>query len=413
MDAMELRALRTLGERDEWRVSELPESIDIDLLRCLDAEGVIEARYVTAHNHAKFPGDAPNITYSHSSWFSPIQNPGMAGPWEKWLRPQQHDCWNPPREVRVSDRGRAELARAARFAESKRPTDPAVEQVMARAAMFRASGADVYPGVLLVIRGDNFALRPVEDVDYSPGRDGIIGVAMWGLESNTSVIGDDGTPEGAVPLIAVDRERPRTGLPLADAWIARADVVRRVLSGSTLGESGMDAVTETAAIRQVVSVLRSQAVAVIASLPGSATVARAALARVADGETPTVDDLNDAIQAILASTVIDRSESPAPPRTGATGDEASEKSESSNGAPKQRVLKDVHWTVLCEVAASLSPFEPALRANSKGLPKYDALLRRLRELEVEGLVERPLGERSGWCATDKGRQRLKDNDFEI
>ncbi|MBX3316475.1 MAG: hypothetical protein KF902_06370 [Phycisphaeraceae bacterium] len=413
MDATELRALRALAERDVWPVNELPEWIDVDLLRCLDVEGVIEGRYVTAHNNAKYPGDAPNITYSQSTWFSPLQKPSLAGPWENWVRPEGYDCWNPPREIRISDKGRAVLARAVRYSESKHPTDPEAEEVMARAAMFRASGADVYPGVLLVIRGDNFALRPVEDVDYSPGRDGIIGIAMWGLEANTSVIGEDGVAEGAVRMIAVDREQPRTGLSLADAWIARADVVRRVLSGSTLGESGMDAVMETAAIRQVVSVLRSQAVAVIALLPENATAARAALARVADGETPKVDDLNDAIQAILASAVVDRSESPAPPRTGATEDEVSGTSKSSNGAPKQRVLKDVHWTVLCEVAASLSPFEPALRANSKGLPKYDALLRRLRELEVEGLVERPLGERSGWCATEKGRQRLKDNGFNI
>lgn len=413
MDATELRALRALGERDEWPLNELPDGIDVDILRCLDVEGVIEGRYVTARNQARSPGAAPNIAYSHSSWFSPIQNPGMAGPWEKWLRPQQHDCWNPPREIRVTDRGRAVLARAVRYSESKHPTDPAAEEVMARAAMFRASSAEVYPGVLLVIRGDNFALRPVEDADYSPGRDGIIGVAMWGLEGSSTVIGDDGTPEGAVSLIAVDRERPRTGVPLVDAWIARADVARRLLAGLSTGESGMDPVMETAAIRQVVSVLRSKAIAVIASLPESATAARLALARVCDEEIPTVDDLNDAIQAILASAVTVRSESATSQAPGATGDGSPGTSESSKADIKQRVLKDVHWTVLCEVAASLVPFEPALRADTRGLPKYDALLRRLRELEVEGLVARPLGERSGWCATDEGRQRLKDNDFDI
>lgn len=413
MDAMELSALRVLDERDVWKVNELPASMDVDVLRCLDMDGVIEARYVTAVSDGRNPDGTPRIGQWTSAWFSPIQNPGMAGPWDKWLRPQTYDCWNPPREVRLSDRGRAELARAERYAESRRPTDPAAEQVLARAAMFRASGAEVYPGVLLVIRGDNFALRPVEDAAYSPDRDKIIGIAMWGLETNTSVTGDDGVSEGAVPLIAIDRERPATGLPLADAWIARADVVRRVLAGSTLGESGMDARMEAAAVRQVISALRSQAVAVMASLPANATAARVALARVADNEIPTVDDLNGAIQAILASAVTDRSESTTLPTAGATGDEASGTSESSNGAPKKRVLKDVHWTVLCEVAGSLAPFQPALRANSKGLPKYDSLLRRLRELEIEGLVERPLGERSGWCATDKGRQRLKDNDFEI
>ncbi len=413
MDATELRALRALAQRDVWPVNELPDGIDVDTLRCLDVEGVIEARYVTAKNQTRSPGDAPNIAYSHSAWFSPIQNPGMAGPWEKWLRPQKYDCWNPPREVRVSDRGRAEVARAARYTESRRPTDPVAEEVRARAAMFRASGAEVYPGVLLVIRSGSFALLPVEDADYSPGRDSIIGVAMWGLEANTSVIGEDGVAEGAVRMIAVDRERPRTGVSLADAWIARADVVRRVLSGSTLGESGMDTAMESAAMRQVVSVMKSQALAVIASLPAVATAARLALARVADGDTPTVDDLNDAIQAILASAVAVRPESTTLPTPGATEDDASGTSESSSGAPKERVLKDVHWTVLCEVAGSLAPFQPVSRADSKGLPKYDALRRRLRELEVEGLVERPLGERSGWCVTDEGRQRLKDNDFEI
>ncbi len=411
MDAIELKALRTLGERDEWPVNELPESIDIDLLRCLDAEGVIEARYVTAHNHAKFPGDAPNLTYSRSSWFSPIQNPGMAGPWEKWLRPQGYDCWNLPREVRVSDRGRAELARAARFADSRRPTDPAAEQVMARAAMFRASGASVYPGVLLVIRGGSFALHPVEDAHFDPDRDSIVGVAMWGIESREGTANEAPSEEGQVPLIAVDRDRPRTGLPVADAWIARADVARRILAGATGEPIGINPAVEAAATSQVISTVRAQAIGVIAALPLTTTSARSAIARVSDSDRPSVELLDAAIQALLAAVPL----SPLTDQENGSVKEERDNSAASKENPVQqlRPLRDFHWTLLCEIAASLSPFEPAKRAGTSGFPKYHTLLRRLRELRIEGLVDRPLGERSGWCVTDKGRQRLKDNGFEV
>lgn len=305
MDAIELKALRTLGERDEWPVNELPDWIDVDLLRCLDVEGVIEARYVTAHNHAKFPGDAPNLTYSRSSWFSPIQNPGMAGPWEKWLRPQGYDCWNLPREVRVSDRGRAELAKARRLQPLEAPAGPEWDAAMAAASSFRQTRAKVFPGTLMAIRGASFALHPVQDAEFGSDGKQVIGCAIWGASANFEIgmaLVESDTGPAYAPIVSGDRGRPTTGVPLIDAWITRADVLRKLMEGSA-GSFGPLPLTRTqvlAAAHEIHALVRDGAMSLLKTAPESIRGRLDALVVVADAAEPTVEHLDAAIRSLIA-----------------------------------------------------------------------------------------------------------------
>ena len=104
-------ALVKLSEKDFWLVTELPSNIDADLLRCLDDRGLIESRFVVMQNQQKHGGDSTPSSRSPSAWFSPIQKPDMAGGWNEILSKREKNEWNHPFEVRISERGRAELAR--------------------------------------------------------------------------------------------------------------------------------------------------------------------------------------------------------------------------------------------------------------------------------------------------------------
>lgn len=112
MDATEAAALRKLGEREHWGVDELPAGIDVDLLRCLDDLELLEARYVTMIN-ANPAGSGPYVP-SRSDWFSPIRTPQLAGPWKQIVSDRIRDPNIYPSEIRLTDRGRAELARLRR-----------------------------------------------------------------------------------------------------------------------------------------------------------------------------------------------------------------------------------------------------------------------------------------------------------
>ncbi|MEM9083670.1 MAG: hypothetical protein AAGB34_08745 [Planctomycetota bacterium] len=107
-----LEVLYTLAARDAWPVDELPDDATVDLLRCLDADGLIQACGVVMQNRQEFPGDTTPPAPVPGEWFSPIEQPKMVGDWDTIFRtaarrkPKYHPCL-----VRVTDRGRAELAK--------------------------------------------------------------------------------------------------------------------------------------------------------------------------------------------------------------------------------------------------------------------------------------------------------------
>src|SRR5437868_2718012 len=98
MDPSELAVLQALGEKALWGVDELPPEADIDMLRCLDLEELIEVRFVTMNWSGKPPGVEPQRSPSPSQWFSPMRDPQMAGPWETILKKQVRDVVNHPNE---------------------------------------------------------------------------------------------------------------------------------------------------------------------------------------------------------------------------------------------------------------------------------------------------------------------------
>lgn len=114
LDMRGVDPLLLLGARDVWPVDELPESIDADTLRCLDDDGFIEARGVVMNNQSKFPGDQTPPIPSRGAWCSPIREPSMIGNWDSVLAKTRRDTWHHPAEVRVSERGRAQLSRLRR-----------------------------------------------------------------------------------------------------------------------------------------------------------------------------------------------------------------------------------------------------------------------------------------------------------
>lgn len=109
LDLAEAEALLKLGNRELWGVDELPEKIDADVMRCLDDHGLVEARFVTMQNRSPEPW-----TPSPSAWFSPMKNPSQAGEWDQILGSRLRDDRTHPSEVRLSEKGRAVLARMRR-----------------------------------------------------------------------------------------------------------------------------------------------------------------------------------------------------------------------------------------------------------------------------------------------------------
>lgn len=122
MDTTESEALRLLSSRDVWDIDELPPEIDADILRYLDADGLIDARYVVMQNQQKHRGDSTPPKASPSHWFSPILQPVVAGDWSRIAAKTTRDQQRHPPQVRVSDRGRAAVSRMKRASPPMSPT---------------------------------------------------------------------------------------------------------------------------------------------------------------------------------------------------------------------------------------------------------------------------------------------------
>jgi hypothetical protein len=165
LDDTEAAALAALGVRDQWPVDELPAGVDADVLRCLDVAGFVEVAFVTMVNQQKHPRDKTPPAPCQGRWFSPIEQPEMAGTWDRIrssppLRaavqpePSRVSVQEVPRDdlggffpkrvdrvvsvsvpehvpsfyVRLSERGRAELARRRRREQPKHPSELTVTE---------------------------------------------------------------------------------------------------------------------------------------------------------------------------------------------------------------------------------------------------------------------------------------------
>ena len=114
LDEAEIAALLQLGERGIWGVDELPETNDADMLRCLDRHGMVEARIVVMQSQSKYPGDKTPPKPSPRGWFSPIQQPKLAGDWDAVVSGHLRGSRGHPSQIRLSDVGKAERAKALR-----------------------------------------------------------------------------------------------------------------------------------------------------------------------------------------------------------------------------------------------------------------------------------------------------------
>ena len=124
LDASEAAAVIQLGERTIWGVDELPETIDADMLRCLDRHGMVQARVVLMQNQSKHLGDCTPPKPSPQEWFSPIQQPKVAGDWDAVMAWHVRDSRQHPSQIRLSDVGKAERAKVLRTAGGSAGGDP-------------------------------------------------------------------------------------------------------------------------------------------------------------------------------------------------------------------------------------------------------------------------------------------------
>lgn len=174
------------------------------------------------------------------------------------------------------------------------------------ARSFRARGEAVYPGRLLVLRADSFAVHPVDDNAFDPATEKMMGIAIWGACDEWTmgmVQVEDGLAGRSVPLIAGELDRPRTGVSKVDAWIARADALRALRRGTVeaFGEIPLTKSQLIASAEEVEMIVRESAIELLNTVPRDQRPALLALAFVADTQHPQDGHLTAAIIELTAS----------------------------------------------------------------------------------------------------------------
>lgn len=113
MDVIESEALKIIGSKNKkpwWRLPELLTHVPESVLRRLDTDGLIEFQGWTLQNltnHPNHPQRKP--TPSSLGWISLISKPAVYGRWDSVCGKDYEDGCSP--EIRVTDKGRAELDR--------------------------------------------------------------------------------------------------------------------------------------------------------------------------------------------------------------------------------------------------------------------------------------------------------------
>ncbi len=179
-------------------------------------------------------------------------------------------------------------------------------RIQAEAQGFRSRGEAIYPGRLLVLRGGSSCVHPVDDDAFDPRTECLMGVAVWGPCADFAlgmVRFEDGPAGRFVPLVAGEASRPSTGIGSIDAWIGRADALRKLWRGTAVA-FGAIPLTQSqlmASVGEIERVVRKSAVALLRNAPRDQRPVLMALAQVADAEHPEDERLTTAILELMAS----------------------------------------------------------------------------------------------------------------
>lgn len=174
------------------------------------------------------------------------------------------------------------------------------------ARFFRARGELVYPGRLVVLRAGSFLTHPVDDDAFDLPTERIMGIAIWGAfaqcKPGMALVEEEPARKFAA-IIAGETRRPSTGVGRIDAWIARADALRKLRSGGVAAPGGIPLTRNQliASVGEIESVVRESAIALIENCPCDQRAALLALARVADTQHPQQDELTPAILELNAT----------------------------------------------------------------------------------------------------------------
>ncbi|GDX99999.1 hypothetical protein LBMAG48_24030 [Phycisphaerae bacterium] len=172
----------------------------------------------------------------------------------------------------------------------------------AEARGFRARGEAIYPGRLLVIRADSYGIQPADDGAIDPATDRILGIAAWGasVELKPGMVRVEG---GYVSLVSGEIDRPQTGVPKVDSWVARADALRKLRRGRVemFGRMSLTQAQLDASVREIEDLVRGSAISLLQGAPANERPALVTLARVADVTHPDDDTLTAAILELTIS----------------------------------------------------------------------------------------------------------------
>lgn len=307
MNAIERSALRTLGQRDTWIATELPLHIGADTLMCLDADGLVEARCVSAINEGRNPDGSPILVRRTSEWLSPMASPHLVGRWDVILSRGQFGRWNLPHELRLTERGHSELSRITSLDPKQCHLWPEINAARTLAASFRKSGAAVFPGALVAICDGSVARRVIADSDFGQDSHQVAGCALWGAcpepHVGMALVEWDGG-SGHVPVAVGDTERPATGVAQIDAWITRADVLRRLIRGSTetFVHGPLTDAQRFASQLEIYQFVREGAMSLLKEAPDEVRRQIYAVVEVADSADPTVEALDAAIRSLVSAS---------------------------------------------------------------------------------------------------------------
>lgn len=118
MDSVESKALFALSARPIWALDELPNGIDIDVLRGLDTSEFIEVRLVLMIGGSRSGARHTVFQPAPQTWYSPSRDRGphgsRFGTWDVVFRQNVRGARDHPPELRLTDLGRAEVARLRR-----------------------------------------------------------------------------------------------------------------------------------------------------------------------------------------------------------------------------------------------------------------------------------------------------------
>lgn len=171
----------------------------------------------------------------------------------------------------------------------------------------------VYPGVILVRkhREGGALAYPVEDSQFDPTTEYIIGVSAWGLfKEHCPGLWTLGNSTDALYVLPLTGKAgyPRTNTPRLDCWLQRANVVQDVLETDRFQSFGTSPLTwlstgyREAALGHIVRKLRQCAAELLSNAPYDVADSLYSVASIADCETPSAKLLEEARQQLLATS---------------------------------------------------------------------------------------------------------------